>query len=513
MKYLYIKYYFSLFLLIASVKSSARPIYYNIRDYGAKGDGIILDTKAINDAISAASEAGGGTVYFPAGVYLSFSIHLKNHITLFLDAGSILMAADSTANGKYDEAEPNAFDQYQDYGHSHWHNSLIWGENLQDVSIIGTGVINGNGLRRNASARRPWGNKAISLKLCRNVLLRDFTIINGGHFGILTTGVDNLTIDNLKMDTNRDGMDIDCCSAVRVSNCSVNSPWDDAICLKSSYALGYLKATENITITNCQVSGYDLGTFYNATYKRDEWKRSPDRQGPTGRIKFGTESNGGFKNIAISNCVFEYCRGLALETVDGAVLEDVSITNITMKDIVNAPIFLRLGARMRGPAADSANGALRRVMISNILVYNADSHFASIISGIPGKIIEDVELSHIRIYYRQMDSSFTKIPAIVPEYEKEYPEPARMGIMPAYGFFIRHVKGIRLNDVEVSYLGNEVRPAIRMEDVKNADLFRTRWKTIFGTKMIVLDNVENFSIRETEGIKNKTIKKTTTTSF
>lgn len=219
---------YNLFLLLHivwSAAASANNVFYNVKDFGAKGDGITLDSKAINDAIDAASVAGGGTVYFPAGTYLSFSIRLKNHISLFLDAGSVLLAADSSANGKYDEAEPNAFDQYQDYGHSHWHNSLIWGENLQDISILGTGVINGKGLRRNASARRPWGNKAIALKLCRNVILRDFTILNGGHFGILATGVDNFTIDNLKMDTNRDGMDIDCCSNVRISNCTINSPW------------------------------------------------------------------------------------------------------------------------------------------------------------------------------------------------------------------------------------------------------------------------------------------------
>ncbi len=496
-----------------TVSANAGPIFYDIKTFGAKGDGISLDTKAINDAIDAAANAGGGTVYFPAGTYLSYSIHLKSHISLFLDAGSVLLAADSASGGKYDEAEPNAFDQFQDYGHSHWHNSLIWGEDLEDISILGPGVINGKGLTRNASARRPWGNKAIALKLCRNVILRDFTILYGGHFAILATGVDNFTIDNLKMDTNRDGMDIDCCSNVRISNCTINSPWDDAICLKNSYALGYAKPTQNVTITNCQVSGYDLGTFYNGTYQRNEWNKVPDREGPTGRIKFGTESNGGFKNITISNCVFDYCRGLALETVDGALLEDVTITNITMRDIVNAPLFLRLASRMRMPAPDSTLGALRRVIISNIMVYNADSHFASIISGVPGKAIEDIQLNNIRIYYRQMDSAFVKIPATVPENEKQYPEPHKMGIMPAYGFFIRHVKGIQMNNVEVSYMGNEIRPAFYLDDVKDADFFRVKSEPVKGVKTFVLNNVENLSIRQTNGIENKMVKKTAAESF
>jgi hypothetical protein len=504
------------FLVILQLHSFASDNYsVNIKDYGAVGDGRTADTKSINDAIEAASGKGGGTVYFPAGTYLSFSIHLKSNITLFFDQGCILLAADSTVNGKYDEAEPNEWGdkfQYQDYGHSHWHNSLIWGENLQNISILGPGIINGAGLRRGASPRRPWGNKAIALKLCRNVNLKDFTILNGGHFGILATGVDNLTINNLRMDTNRDGMDIDCCSNVHIADCSINAPWDDAICLKSTYALGYVKATNNVTITNCQVSGYDLGSFYNGTYGRKEWNRVPDKEGPTGRIKFGTESNGGFRNITISNCVFEYCRGLALETVDGALLEDVTITNITMRDIVNSPIYLRLGARMRAPEG-TAVGKLRRITISNIRAYNADSHFASIISAVPGNYIEDVQLNNIVIYYRQMDSAQEKIPTIVPENEKAYPEPAKMGIMPAYGFFIRHAKNIRLNNVEVYFTGEEIRPAMVLEDVQDILLNHVKAQASLKSKTFVLKNAEAIMLEQVNGIKYKTYKKLEDESF
>ena len=163
--------------------------------------------------------------------------------------------------GTYDPAEPNTpWEDYQDYGHNHWHNSLIWGEDIHDFSITGPGLIYGKGLSfgANRAARGDYpiyvaeqagvGNKAIALKNCRNVLLRDFSILKGGHFGLLLTGVDNLTIDNLKIDTDRDGMDIDCCQNVRVSNCTVNSPWDDGICPKSSYALGYARPTRNLTI-------------------------------------------------------------------------------------------------------------------------------------------------------------------------------------------------------------------------------------------------------------------------
>ena len=213
---------------------------------------------------------------------------------------------------------------------------------------------------------RGLGNKAIALKLSRNVTLRDFTMFMGGHFALLATGVDNLTIDNVKVDTNRDGFDIDACRNVRISNVSVNSPNDDAIVLKSSYGLGFARATENVTITNCQVTGYDLGTFLDGTFKRTQ-ELAPDRDRVTGRIKFGTESNGGFKNITISNCVFDRSRGLAIETVDGGLIEDITVTNITMRDVTTAPLFLRLGNRARGPN-NPPPGAIRRVEISNLVV-------------------------------------------------------------------------------------------------------------------------------------------------
>ena len=379
--------FFSALLIVSAtcIANETGP-FYNVKNYGAIGDGKNLDSKAVNAAIDAASEAGGGTVYLPAGNYLSGSIRLKSNITLYLDQGSTIVAAPVNAENGYDAEEESISTQYQDLGHSHWKNSLIWGCDIQNVSIIGAGWINGKNLYKDwVPGSKQDANKAISLYRCRNVILRDVTIIHGGWFAILATGVDNLTVDNLKIDTNRDGIDIDCCRNVRVSNLSVNSPYDDGICLKSTFALGYARATENVTVTNCQVSGYDEGTLLDGTFLRS--KNSEYSNHPTGRIKFGTESNGGFKNITISNCVFDYCRGIALETVDGGILEDVTIINITMRDIVNDPIFLRLGARMRGPKGVPI-GKLRRIKLSGILIDNADPAYSCTIAGLPGNPIE-----------------------------------------------------------------------------------------------------------------------------
>ena len=252
--------------------------FFNVRDFGAKGDSLALETEAINRAIDSAASKEGGTIWFPAGKYLSFSIRLKSNITIFLDNGAMLIAADpNQGKGGYDAPEPNPTDMYQDFGHSHWHNSLICGENIENIAITGQGwIIGTNGLTREGRRTPGLANKAIALKLCRNVILKDFTILRGGHFCLLATGVDNMTIDNVKLDTNRDGFDIDCCRHVHISNCSVNSPFDDAIVLKSSYALGFPRFTEDVTITNCSVSGFDIGTFLNGTYKKENASRMPD---------------------------------------------------------------------------------------------------------------------------------------------------------------------------------------------------------------------------------------------
>ena len=286
----------------------------------------------------------------------------------------------------YDPTEAWPGQAYQDGGHTYFHNSLIWGENLTNVSITGTGMINGGGLVRsdglldqmcgfsnwNPTNRTPplemnapparLGNKAIALKLCRNVLLRDITIFHGGHFAILVTGCNNLTVDNVTIDTDRDGIDLDCCCNTTVSNCRINSPNDDGLCPKSSFALGRNVITENLTIANCQVSGFQEGTLLDGTMKPGHG---------TGRIKFGTEANGGFRNVTIANCTFRDCCGLALEEVDGGTMENISINNISMMDVVGYPIYITTGRRDRGPDVTSPS-RVANIFISNVVATGID---------------------------------------------------------------------------------------------------------------------------------------------
>jgi polygalacturonase len=464
---------------------------FDVRNFGARGDGRNVDTAAVNRTIEAAAAAGGGTVLFPSGTYLCFSIHLKSKVSLYLAQGATIVAGETGQGGNYDEAEPNPWDMYQDYGHSHWHNALLWGEGLSDIAILGPGLIWGKGLTRGRNERGAGvGDKSLSLKNCRNVLVRDVSFLHAGHFAILATGVDSFTVDNVKIDTNRDGIDFDCCRNVRVSNCTVNSPWDDGLCPKSSYALGYARTTENVTLTNCYVTGnFQEGTLLDGT-----WKPFPPgaRISRTGRFKCGTESNGGFKNITVSNCVFEGCRGLALETVDGALLEDIAISNVTMRDVAQMPIFMRLGARLRGPKGIPI-GKLRRVQISGLVASHSDGRYASVLSGIPGHDIEDVKLTDITILHQ---GGGTKADAALQLEEKEngYPEPDMFGPTPSYGFYIRHVNRIEMSNIEVRYENEDQRPPILLKDVKRADFLHVKADHAPGVPVLAMKDVTDFNL-------------------
>jgi polygalacturonase len=166
--------------------------------------------------------------------------------------------------------------------------------------------------------------------------------------------------------------------------------------------------------------------------------------------------------------VFEGCQGLALESVDGALLEDIAITNITMRDITSCPLFLRLGARLRGPAGTTKVGTLRRVLVNNVVSYNTASRISSIVSGIPGYRIEDIRISDVYVQHVG-GASAESVNLQPPELENKYPEPTMFGPMPSQGFYFRHVARLEVSHSEVHPLAPDPRPSFYLTDVERAD--------------------------------------------
>ena len=494
--------------------------FFNVLHFGATGDGKTVDSPAINRAIEELASQGGGTLVFPAGTYVCFTLRLKSLVDLHLARGCTILAADSPLphqqtgyrGGTYDAAEPaGPWNGYQDYGHNHWRNSLFYAEGEHDFGVTGPGLIFGRGLSNGSRSGRDSfegfvaeqsgvGNKAFGLKHCRNVLLRDISIFKGGHFAVLATGCDNLAIDHVTVDTDRDGLDIDCCRNVRVSNCTVNSPWDDAICPKSSYALGYARATENVTIANNYVTAaYELGSVIAGTWKKFPEDTTVIREG---RIKCGTESNGGFKNITITGNVIEGCKGIALESSDGALLEDIAITGNVMRDIVDVPLYLRLNKRNRNPLETLRPGAVRRILISNLVCHNSAASTSSVISGVPGLVVEDIKIANCflgheglpRIMRVNWGGESRPMPdwktITVPEMESAYPEPLQLGPTPCHGFFLRHLRNLEMSHVEIAPARPDPRPAFCLNDVHRADFFA-----------VTAPAQQNFSLRQVSDVR------------
>lgn len=449
----------------------------NIRDYGAQGDGRAKDTHAIQDAIDAACKAGGGTVFFPPGTYLSGTLFLKNNVTIYLATGATLLG--STDLNDFPVCEP-AFRSYTD---TYVRQSLIYGENVEKVAITGSGVIDGQGaaFKDHSYLIRPY---LIRIITSRHILVEDVTLKNSPMWMEHYLACDFVTLRGLKIynqvNANNDMIDIDCCRNVHISDC-YGDTGDDCITLKSTAD----RICENVTITNCIVNSNCNG------------------------IKFGTESNGGFRNVTISNCVVNSFReekgivgrtrgisGISLEMVDGGIFDRVAISNITISG-VDVPIFLRLGNRARPFKQDMQKpgmGAFRNVVISDV-VAEASSPIGCSITGLPGYPVENVTLSNIRITF---PGGGTKDDAgkQVAEHAEKYPEAFMFGTLPSYGFYCRHVKGLRLNNIDFHLESPDRRPSFIFEDVDNLDINGYRGEASpDGSPFIVMKDVRDAMIQ------------------
>ncbi len=412
---------------------------YDVRDYGAKPDGKTLCTKSIQKAIDECAKRGGGTVYFPPGTFLSGTLFMKSNVTLRLDTGSTLLG--STNLKDY----PPTVQTFRSYTDNYTDKSLIYGEKLQRIAITGNGTIDGQGKPFKGPYKvRPYMIRIIE---CQNVLVKDVTIQNSPMWVQHYLACDDVRIDGItvrsRVNANNDGIDIDSCHRVIISNCNVSSG-DDAIVLKSTSA----RSCRDVTVSNCVLSSH-----CNA-------------------LKMGTESNGGFQNIVITGCSIYDTRlaGIALEIVDGGTMDRVVVSNITMNKI-GAPIFLRLGNRARPfkKGMDKPKiGVMRNVTISNIEATGANPTGCAI-SGLPGHKIENVTLSNLRLSFEGGGNKQDAARA-VPENPTDYPEYSMFGRLPAYGLYCRHVKDLKLLNIQLQLAAADKRHALVAEDAENISI-------------------------------------------
>ncbi len=410
---------------------------HNVRTYGAKGDGVAKDTAAVQAAIDAAAREGGGVVLVPPGNYLCGTIRLKSHITLDISPGARLAASPDEPD--FDKYEQLPFKPVDDRETTYFHYALLRGEGVEHVAIQGRGLIDGNRSKRG-------GPKTISFKNSSSLSIRGVTIRNAPNYALSLLGCDNVEIDGISVVNGfSDGIDADCSRFVRISNCYVDS-FDDAICLKSSQALGKPRATEHVTVTNCV-----LRTSCN-------------------HLKMGTESRGGFRNIAISNCALlgrdagrPAISGIAVESVDGAGIEGVSISGITMRD-ARAPIFVRLGNRGRG-MTPPAPGSVTNLVISTVVATGASE--TSSITGLSGHPVRHITLSDIDL---TMQGGGQAGSLEVPEHPGKYPEATMFGTLPAHSLYVRHVEGLTLRNFKTRCTSPDARPAAIFDGVRNLEL-------------------------------------------
>ncbi len=452
-------------ILVAS-PAVAAEVLYDVRDYGAKPDGGTLCTTSIQKAIDACSQSGGGTVYLPPGTFLSGTIYFKTGVTLRLAAGCTLLG--STNLKDY----PPTVQAFRSYTDNYTDKSLIYGENVERIAITGLGTIDGQG----AAFEGPYKVRPYMIRFieCRNVTVKDVTIKDSPmwvqHFlacdDVRITGI---TVKSL-VNHNNDGIDIDSCRRVVISDCNINSG-DDAIVLKSTSA----RVCRDVAISNCVLS-----SRCNA-------------------LKMGTESNGGFQNIVITGCSIYDTRlaGVALEIVDGGTMDRVVVSNITMNE-AGAPVFLRLGNRARPFKKDMETpcmGVMRNITISNIEATGANPTGCAI-SGLPEAAIENLTLSNIRLSF---EGGGTRADAEreIPEKAAGYPEYSMFGKLPAYGLYCRHVRGLKLFNVQLQLEKPDQRHAVVFEDVEDALIDCLDAPLSPGTgEMIRLTDVKKVSIRD-----------------
>jgi len=473
-----------LVLLIPIPIIFANNYLFDVKDYGAKGDGIVLDTKAIQSAVDVAAEKGG-TVFFPSGNYLTGTIYLKNNLSIEITKGATILGSPNLSD--YPMNTPEIIFWGKEWAQF----ALFFAEKKSNINIYGGGTINGQGEKYkvpivlicnpNRYRERPYVFYFVE---CSNLKINDLQLRNSAFWMQHYLACKNVRLSNLNIynhsNRNNDMVDIDGCSDVIMLNC-IGDVDDDGITLKSTSG----RITRDIVISDCVVSSH-----CNA-------------------IKMGTESHGGFKNITINNCVIkpsltdfifsgkkEGSGGVLLEIVDGGSMDGINVSNIVVNG-TSTPLFIKLGNRARkyDPTMETPSiGEIKNISISNFTA-NGGGKFSSSISGLPNHPVKNILLNNIRINSIGGFKSIEPQP-IIEEVESGYPEGSMFGELPAYGFFLRHVENLNMNNVQLLFEKPDTRPAIYAEDVNGLTFSNlSAMTTDDSPELVFLKNIKNTVIQ------------------
>jgi polygalacturonase len=411
---------------------AARPVF-DVRTFGATGNGTTNDSPAVDATITAANAAGGGIVQFPPGTYLAGgSIHLKSNVTIQLDAGATLLGAPSG----YDVPEPNPFDAYQDFGHSHFHDAMIWGDNLTDIGFTGAGTIDGGGNFITGNPKPGQADKLISLTRCTGLTVDGITLKRGGHFAMLINGCTNVTSDRLTIATadDRDGWNIISTTNVTIANADIAAN-DDALVFKSDYALGAKLPNGNVRVTDAHLSA-----------------------GCCNALMFGSETCGDFTNYRFDRITITGANksGLGMVSMDGANISDVHYSNITMSG-VSSPIMQKIGTRRRC-GNNPGIGHISNVTYENITgTGKSNPEFSATLWGESGdNRISDVTFTNVHL---TVPGGHAAMPIDPPSNDPNNYNPNSIGIRPAYGFYLHNVNRVTFNNSSFRFAAGDDRPA------------------------------------------------------
>ena len=458
---------------------------YNVKDFGAKGDSITNDTPAINKAIEKCNAEGGGSIVFPAGRYIAASIHLKSNVCFRLDDKAEIYGA---ASG-YDAPESHdPYEKYQDYGHSHFHNALMWGEDIQNFAIIG-GKVTGGPIIQGDPKGKDIGDKVVVIVRGKNLLFKNVTHDTGGHFVYLLNDCENITVDHVVIRKSRDAIDFMGCRNVQVFGCHFTGCSDDTIGIKSDFVLGRRILSENFYVWDCYFESGCNG------------------------LQFGSETAGDFRNIRLWSIKIALAMkaGIGITSNDSGIIEDVQYRDIEISNAAS-PIFILITDRLRTGEPGVTPGGIRNVTIQNVTIteQREGRHHGPVspatISGLPGYTIDNLTLENIKM--TNAGGGKPEDANSVPPYLKEY-SPNQYKTRPAAAFFIRHVKNLTLKNVEMAYETPDFRPPLVVWDAAGISLDNFISPKPEGVDMMHLKDVTGLTILQSEGLqntKNETVK-------